>query len=141
MVRVGARWEESVSCGSVGNPAESSTFMQGGRSELATFFREMIIRHIITGMNLSTIKPISPTPVIVRAGIVSHSVSPADGKQRIVISEKQFSQIAGIRATHNIGMVRNPGCESGSNGQHASNLGSGAKNPTLAATSITTIKK
>ena len=59
------------------------------RCELATFFKDMIIRLIIIGINLSRSKVISRGLVVMRARSILHCVAPADGKPRKVISEEK----------------------------------------------------
>lgn len=115
--------------------------MWSGWCELATFFTEMIVRLIIIGMSLSRSNSVSRTSVIVRAETVSHRVTPADGKQRRLISESRFNPTIRTRATYSAGMDRIPSYESGSNGQRVSNSGTSANKPTLAATCIITINR
>ena len=113
---------ERVSCKFIGDTAESPVSRWRDCCELAAFFREMIIRHIITGMSLSRPKSISELSC---EQISSHTPFPlSPGKQKSAISKKRFSPTTRVRMTYATGVYCISGCESGSNSQHASSLGS-----------------
>ena len=75
----------SESCRPNVNALGVSMFMWG---LLADFFKEMIIRVIITGINLMRTKSLSHTSLIIRARSISHEKSPTGEEKVRIISKK-----------------------------------------------------
>jgi len=97
---------EEASCEiSVGGSAGISTLIWDF-CELAAFFKDIIIRLIIIGINLSRPKSVSYGSVSVRTRGISHRVSPADRIKRRVISEERFEPKARVGTAYTIGKPR-----------------------------------
>ena len=81
---------ERVSCNFVGNPIGAFISRRGGR-ELATFFKEMIIRVIIIGINLVESELISHSSNTVRVRNVLHRIPPTSKEPTSMVNEKKDS--------------------------------------------------
>ena len=53
---------------------------------LAAFFKDMVIRHIIIGINLQRYKSWSTTHIM-RAEVILHPISPVDAGRRKAVSQ------------------------------------------------------
>ena len=73
-----AMWKEHSSGMPIVNALGVSTSRRG---LLAAFFKDMINRDTMTGINLTRTKSFSRESLIVRAGSVSHSEPPVSGNE------------------------------------------------------------
>ena len=135
-------WGDWISRKFIGSPFGMSR-CGWHRRDLATSFKEVIIRTIIIGINLMGSESISRTSIIIRVMGISHRVSPTGRKQRRIISTGKIDPTPPpcIRMTYSVTMACNSGWENELNDQHAVNSGTRNKNPTRAAVEYMTTAK